>query len=175
MFCKFYLKIWGLLWTFLPISITTHLSYESLNLSWHFHAYDFQFQKEPKHSNTLYPRVAAGSQKAVIRPYMILIMAEVRTPGHLEQLPKHFLQHAYQKYDYIHTSLVSTSTMRVRTMSVLFNSMFSGSTKQKGFKKYLLNEWLHSCSTENKICIPDILEKHSKFWHTFGRSSKPQC
>ena len=71
---------------------------------------------------------------------MILTMAEVRTPGHLEQLPKHFLQHAYQKYDYIHTSLVSTSTMRVRTMSVLFNSMFSVSTKQKGFKKYFLNE-----------------------------------
>lgn len=135
MFYKFYLKIWGILWTFPPISITTHLSYESLNLSsWHFHAYDFQFQREPKQSNTLYPRIAAGSQIAVIRPYMILIMAEVRTPGHLEQLPKDFLQHTYQKYDYIHTSLASTSTMRVRTMSVLFNSIFSVSTNRRALK-----------------------------------------
>ena len=94
----------------------------------------FSISEGTQTSNTLYPRIAAGSQIAVIRPYMILIMAEVRTPGHLEQLPKDFLQHAYQKYDYIHTSLASTSTMRVRTMSVLFNSMFSVSTNRRALK-----------------------------------------
>lgn len=71
---------------------------------------------------------------------MILIMAELGTPGHLEKLPKDFLQCTYQNYDYVHKSLVSASTMRVRTMSTSFNSMFPVPTKQKGLKKYLLNE-----------------------------------
>ena len=71
---------------------------------------------------------------------MILIMAELRTPGHLEKLPKDLLQCTYQNYDYVHKSLVSASTMSVRTMSALLNSMFPVPTKQKDLKKNLLNE-----------------------------------
>lgn len=104
----------------------------------------------------LCPRRATGCQAAIVR--IILIMTELRTPGRAhggslremgqERVPFRNLLTLSCTFPSEHLTklwLFPCLFSTMRTMLVLFNSMFPGPAKQKGFKKCLLNEQIQSC------------------------------